>query len=167
MAALGRPPLQTSRRTWYKPRADKREIHTVTQYERKKLWRAKWTPEQMARHKAELAVRRQLARVYRPLKRGKPLADHVARAVLSISAAEFIAVVEAKWLPGWTWAKYGSTDQGALWNFDHKRAVKHFDVHDPVQAKAVNHWTNLVPMCSRENDRKQHRDQVPQTRTPH
>ena len=126
----------------------------MTPYQRRKRWIAGLSPDRMARHNAELAVRRQLARVYRPLKHGKPLRDEVALAVVGMPAAEFIPMVEEQWQPGWTWASYGSTDQGALWNFDHKKAVKLFVVLDPV---AVNHHSNLRPMCSRENDRKHHR----------
>ena len=127
----------------------------MTPYQRRKAWIASLSPERRARLKAELAVRRQLARVYRPLKRGLPLSDAVALDVVGMPAAEFKARVEKQWQPGWSWANYGSTDQGALWNFDHKRAIKDFD--DPIQACAVNHYLNLQPMCSRENDRKQHR----------
>jgi hypothetical protein len=130
---------------------------TTTPYQRRKAWIASFSPERKARHKAEMAARRQLARLYRPLKRGQPLRDDVALAVVGMRAAEFKAWVEAQWQPGWTWANYGSTDQGALWNFDHVRAIKHFNVLDPHEARAANHWTNLAPMCSRENDRKQHR----------
>ena len=127
---------------------------TTTPYKRRKAWIASLSPERKARHKA---ARRQLARIYRPLKRSQPLCDDVALAVVGMRAAEFVTWVEAQWRSGWTWANYGSTDQGAPWNFDHVRTIKHFNVLDPREARDVNHWTNLAPMCSRENDRKQHR----------
>ena len=47
---------------------------TTTPYQRRKAWIASLSPERKARHKAEMAARRQLARVYRPLKRGQFLA---------------------------------------------------------------------------------------------
>ena len=61
---------------------------TTTPYQRRKAWIASLSPERKARHKAEMAARHQLAKVYRPLKRGQPLRDDVALAVVGMRAAE-------------------------------------------------------------------------------
>lgn len=50
---------------------------------------------------------------------------------------------------GWTWE-----DHGKKWHIDHIRPCASFDLTDPEQALACNHYTNLEPIDGKENIRK-------------
>jgi hypothetical protein len=126
-----------------------------TPYEKKKARESRQSPEKVADRKAKEALRRQLARVYRPLKKGRPLSDAICLEVIQCTTAFFLAriqpVLDAN---GWKWSDYGSTNYGGKWNLGHIRPMHEWNPFDPAQAKAVNHWTNLVPECARANDHK-------------
>jgi hypothetical protein len=125
-----------------------------SQYEKKKAREARQSPEKVAVRNAKERIRRQLARVTRPLKAGRALSERTCLAVVGCSTGFFVAWVESQFEEGWTWANYGCTSQGGVWNLDHIRALAHWNAMDPIEAKTANHWTNLAPACARTNDQK-------------
>lgn len=56
--------------------------------------------------------------------------------------------LEAKFLPGMTWANHG------LWEIDHIRPCASFDLSDPAQQKECFHYSNLQPLWKPDNRRK-------------
>jgi hypothetical protein len=57
--------------------------------------------------------------------------------------------IERHFLPGMTWANYGS-----LWQIDHKKALSFFDLSKRDQFLLACHYTNLQPMLAIDNQRK-------------
>jgi hypothetical protein len=51
-----------------------------------------------------------------------------------------------------SWANYGrGADQ---WQLDHKTPLSKFDLHNPTEAAAAAHYTNVRPLWSGDNARK-------------
>jgi hypothetical protein len=129
----------------------------TSQYERQTARRARRSPEGKAIDEAKRKIRYQLSRVYKVFKYDRYLSDTDCIRIVGLPVKEFKSYIEKQCKPEWTWKNYGSTNYGGVWNLDHIIALAHHNVLDPVEAKAVNHWTNLRPMCARENDKRQHR----------
>jgi hypothetical protein len=125
-----------------------------SQYETQKARKGRHSPEKVVLRKAKEKSRSQLSRVTRPLKRNKPLSDATCLAVVGLPSALFVAWIESQWQEGWDWKNYGCTSQGMIWNLDHIRALAHWNLLDPIEAKKANHWTNLAPACAKTNDQK-------------
>ncbi len=64
----------------------------------------------------------------------------------------FKTYVEARFQTGMTWANWGKGP--GKWNLDHVLPLKSFDVLDPDQLAAANHYTNLQPLWAIDNLRK-------------
>jgi 5-methylcytosine-specific restriction endonuclease McrA len=99
-------------------------------------------------------ARRAIMRIYRPFKKGRKPSDKTCLEVVGCTCAEFELWIVSKWKEGWTWQNYGSTNYGCLWNFDHIRPLSKWLVLDETERKEANLWSNLQPMCARENDSK-------------
>ena len=54
--------------------------------------------------------------------------------------------------PGMSWENYGRAVN--QWQMDHKVPLSKFDLHNPEQAAAAGHYTNVQPMWSGDNARK-------------
>jgi hypothetical protein len=62
------------------------------------------------------------------------------------------AHIESLFTPGMSWENYGrDADQ---WQMDHKIPLSKFDLHNPTEAANAAHYTNVQPVCSRDNARK-------------
>jgi hypothetical protein len=59
--------------------------------------------------------------------------------------------LEAQFKPGWTW-----DDWGPVFEIDHIVPCDSFDMSDPVQQKECFHYTNLRPLCKKQNRLKWH-----------
>jgi hypothetical protein len=68
--------------------------------------------------------------------------------LLGIPLKAAIAAIEAKFLPGMTWANHG------LWHIDHRRPLSKFDLTNPEQLAEVCHISNLQPLWAIDNQRK-------------
>ena len=86
--------------------------------------------------------------------RGKMPSDSYCINVVGCRAKEFKEHLETQFREGWTWSNYGHHTQGKVWNIDHLRPYSSFNLLDPCDARMANHWTNLVPCDSVENDLK-------------
>jgi 5-methylcytosine-specific restriction endonuclease McrA len=130
-------------------------VKVRTQYQIKKARESRQSPEKVAKRKRKEATRKRLAKVHGPLKRGLPLSDAIAFAVVQCSAAFFVARCEKVMKRNrWKWHEYGCTSQGGIWNLGHIIPLHEWDLTDPAQVAAANHWANLVPECARANDHK-------------
>lgn len=65
--------------------------------------------------------------------------------VLGCSIAEAVAHLTAQFRPGMSWEDRGS------FHVDHKIPLSSYDLTDPVQYAAANHYTNLQPLTPLEN----------------
>jgi len=65
--------------------------------------------------------------------------------LLGCSAAQFVAHIEAQFLPGMSWANHGD------WHFDHIRPIASFE--NPEDS-ACWHFTNFQPLWAADNIRK-------------
>ena len=53
-----------------------------------------------------------------------------------------------------TWDNYGRKDGIRCWEIDHIEALSKFDLSNPEQVKIACCYTNLKPMCAKDNIRK-------------
>jgi hypothetical protein len=71
---------------------------------------------------------------------------------LGCSLPELKLWLEKQFLPGMSWENYGRKG----WHVDHVREVCTFDLSDPAQFSACNHYTNLQPLWASDNLAKEH-----------
>jgi hypothetical protein len=76
-------------------------------------------------------------------------------ALLGCSITEFRKHIEARWLPGMTWANYGKGS--GKWEIDHVVPCDHFDLSDSAQQRACFHFTNCQPLWGVDNRKKNNR----------
>jgi hypothetical protein len=72
--------------------------------------------------------------------------------MVGCSSGELRQYLEGQFKEGMTWDNYGE------WHIDHIKPVCSFDLSDPTQVKAVNHYTNLRPLWASENLEKSYDD---------
>ena len=65
--------------------------------------------------------------------------------LIGCSSAQLRDYLEARFLPGMTWANYG------LWHVDHVKPVAAFNLKDEHQQRECFHWTNLQPLWWADN----------------
>lgn len=70
------------------------------------------------------------------------------KALIGCAPADFVAHIEAQFLPDMTW------ENRSEWHLDHKLPCKHFDLTDPAQQSACFHYTNIRPLWGKDNQRK-------------
>lgn len=80
--------------------------------------------------------------------RGKGTAS--ATKLLGCAVNEARLHLEAKFLPGMSWANHGRDG----WHIDHIRPLVSFDLTDPEQVAAACHFSNLQPLWAADNIRK-------------
>lgn len=68
---------------------------------------------------------------------------------LGMPIPEFKAYISALFKPGMTWDNWGGT-----WHLDHIRPLVSFDLTEREQFLKACHYTNMQPLCVRENLRK-------------
>lgn len=56
--------------------------------------------------------------------------------------------LEARFLPGMTWANYGRQPG---WNLDHRIPCAEFDLRDSVQQRQCFHYSNIQPLWAKDN----------------
>jgi len=71
---------------------------------------------------------------------------------IGCSVKELREHLESKMLTGMTWDNYGS--QKDQWSIDHIKPIDSFDLEQPDQIAAANHFSNLQPLWSSQNIRK-------------
>lgn len=71
--------------------------------------------------------------------------DHFKPA-LGCSTRQLRTHIESKFKRGMTWA-----NRGKVWHVDHIKPITAFDLTDPAQRMACNHYTNLQPLRARLN----------------
>lgn len=74
--------------------------------------------------------------------------DRKTLEMLGCSVAQFIAYIEAKFLPGMTWENRNE------WHLDHIRPCKSFDLTNPLDRDICFHYTNYQPLWAIDNLRK-------------
>lgn len=112
-------------------------------------------------HRHEINVRVESQRRTNPQRRIKSIDSHriwetirlskfspKINSFLGCSRNEFLRWIESQFRVGMSWKNYGD------WEIDHKVPCSNFDLTDPVQRKACNHFTNLQPLWARENREK-------------
>lgn len=77
--------------------------------------------------------------------------------ILGCSFGEYKAHIEAKFEPWMNWTNYGPyiPDSERTWNIDHIIPIASANTEDEVIK--LNHYTNLRPLCSKENLDKSNR----------
>jgi hypothetical protein len=60
-----------------------------------------------------------------------------------------IAHIQSKFRAEMSWENWGK-----VWEIDHIIPLKRFDLHNLVQSKMANHWSNLQPLFTQENRSK-------------
>lgn len=68
---------------------------------------------------------------------------------LGCSLEFFRGFIEAKFLPGMSWANHGS-----VWHIDHVIPLSSVNIEDRTQLLSVLHYTNLQPLWKEDNLRK-------------
>ena len=68
--------------------------------------------------------------------------------LLGCPIEELVKHLEAKFLPGMTWANHGE------WHIDHILPISAFNLTDPEQQRKACHWSNLQPLWAVDNLRK-------------
>lgn len=63
--------------------------------------------------------------------------------------------IEAQWEPWMSWDNFGEGE--GTWQMDHIVPVASFDLTDPEQQRLCFHYSNLRPLCSKQNREKWHR----------
>ncbi len=72
--------------------------------------------------------------------------------LLGCNGATLRAHIESLFTPGTSWDNYG---RGAdRWHLDHKIPLSKFDLHNPTEAAAAAHYTNVQPLWSVDIARK-------------
>jgi hypothetical protein len=72
--------------------------------------------------------------------------------LLGMHPIKFLEYIESKLLPGMTWDNYGCG--GNKWEIDHIKCISSFDLTNKTDLMAINHYTNLLPMWSKDNNLK-------------
>lgn len=80
--------------------------------------------------------------------KGKNLGSAIK--TLGCTAAELKNYLENLFQPGMSWDNWGRNG----WHIDHKKPLSSFDLSDPEQFKAANHFSNLQPMWAVDNLKK-------------
>jgi hypothetical protein len=76
--------------------------------------------------------------------------------LIGCDADSICLILEAQFLPGMTWANYGTA-----WHVDHIIPLSSYDLTDPAQQREAFHYTNLQPLWAHDNMAKG--DEVPGT----
>jgi 5-methylcytosine-specific restriction endonuclease McrA len=76
--------------------------------------------------------------------------------LIGCDADSLCLILEAQFLPGMTWANYGTA-----WHVDHIIPLSSYDLTDPAQQREAFHYTNLQPLWAHDNMAKG--DEVPGT----
>jgi len=76
--------------------------------------------------------------------------------LIGCDADSLCLILEAQFLPGMTWANYGSAR-----HVDHIIPLSAYDLTDPAQQREAFHYTNLQPLWAHDNMAKG--DEVPGT----
>lgn len=96
---------------------------------------------------------------------------------LGCNYSELISYIESKFLPGMTWQNYGvgyETDENGntvydefgnikrlkQWQIDHIKCVSSFNLNDQQEIERINHYTNLIPMWSDDNNWKRNKTEL-------
>jgi hypothetical protein len=125
-----------------------REWHKSYSQRRRDARRA-YERETLRNRKEHVLARRLRTRLWAALK-AAGVGKHVSAVNDSgMSAHELRAHIEAQFAPSMSWENWGSG-----WHVDHWFPLAAADLGDPVQQRAVCHWTNLRPMWGTENLRK-------------
>ncbi len=123
-----------------------------TEVQRK--WRAKNKDRINARDRERrlsepaFRLRRTLAcRINKAIRRrGK---SGVTSALVGCDISFLMGYIEARFKPGMTWKNYGT-----VWEIDHRIPCAAYDLSDPSHQRSCFHYTNLQPLFSVENRRK-------------
>lgn len=131
--------------------------YRAKQVERKRLWREKnREAHRAATREYENAKRREDIQ----WRLAKNLRHRLSKAVrgqttgvsavrdLGMSIPDFKSYLEARFLPGMTWANYGE------WHIDHRRPLSSFDLTSDDEVRTACHYTNLQPLWAKDNQSK-------------
>jgi hypothetical protein len=69
--------------------------------------------------------------------------------LIGCNPIDFLAHIEAQFLPGMSWA-----NRGLVWQIDHIKPCCAFDLTDPAQQAACFNYTNLRPLSETDNRRR-------------
>lgn len=70
-------------------------------------------------------------------------------ALIGCSAEQLVRAIEGHFQTGMTW------ENRALWHIDHILPCAKFDMTDPAAQRMCFHWTNLRPLWSKDNVKRQ------------
>jgi len=100
------------------------------------------------------AIKQMRSIVHASLKRGLEgnIKHSSTNEMIGCTPVEFIKHIESLFQPGMSW------DNRAEWEIDHIKPVGLFDMADPSDQKACNHFTNLQPLWIKDHKEKTIRD---------
>ena len=101
--------------------------------------------KEIAKCEGRLIVNRLKSRMHREA--GKQLCADTSQST-GISVAGLRHHIESQFQEGMSWENYGK------WHVDHIKPISLFNLLDPTEREAANHFTNLQPLWAEDNLKK-------------
>ena len=77
--------------------------------------------------------------------------------LIGCSTKQLASHIESQFNKAMSWDNYGTS-----WHIDHILPCSSFDHNNPIQIKQCWHYTNLRPLCAKENIKKSNQITIPQ-----
>lgn len=119
-----------------------------------KKWQLK-NKDRVETHRVKYKVKRNLTRGIKQAMRRKEISLDKIKLYdgnIGCSLKELREHLESKMLTGMTWENYGNHKN--QWSIDHIKPIDSFDLEQPDQIAAANHFSNLQPLWNSQNIRK-------------
>lgn len=143
-----------------KPCLTKRLKNKRSTIEGKKRWREqinKWRNKKRKEDPAFKIHTNMRTRISNMIKNIKTYRIGCIENMFGCNRNHLIKHIESKFTSKMSWDNYG-----AYWHIDHIIPISSFDLSDPAQCKAANHWTNLQPLEASKNMSKSNKIINPQ-----
>src|ERR1700731_1186283 len=137
-------------KAWKLANPEKVKIHELKRRAKKYAYFKKWRQENLSKAAACMKAWRQKTpenelsvkirnRISAAMRSKRIEKQCKSIALLGCSVKFYRSYLESLWLPGMTWNNFG------LWEIDHKRPIKAFNLSDIKEQEQAFHYTNTQP----------------------